>query len=103
MWVPAHSGIQGNEKADKIAKESVKKEEVEMKVKLSKREEKSIIWREINNQWNQHWKQEEKGRHLYKLQSVVGEIGCYGDNKTEQEIMSSIRIGHIIQQLVPTT
>ena len=53
--------------------EAVKTEEVEIKVKLSKPEGKSLIWKEINNQWNQHWKQEEKGRHLYKLQSVVGE------------------------------
>ena len=65
-----------------------------MKVKLSKAEGKSLIWKEINNQWNQNWKQEEKGRHLYKLQSVVGEVGCYGDNRTEQVIMSRIRIGH---------
>ena len=94
MWVPAHLGIQGNEKADKSAKEAVKKEEVEMKVKLLKAEGKSLIWKEINMQWSQHWKEQEKGRHLYKLQSVVGEIRCKGDNRTEQVIMSRLRIGH---------
>ena len=94
MWVPAHLGLQGNEKTDKMAKEAVKKEEVEMKVKLSKAEGTSLIWKEINNQWNQHWKNQEKGRHLYKLQSVVGEVGCYGDNRAEQVVMSRIRIGH---------
>ena len=35
-----------------------------------------------------------KGRHLYKLQSVVGGEGCYRSNGTEQVIMSRIRIGH---------
>ena len=46
-----------------------------MKVKLSKTEGKSLVWKEIDKQWNQYWKNQEKGRHLYKLQSVAGETG----------------------------
>ena len=26
------------------------------------------VWKEINKQWNQYWKNQGKGRHLYKLQ-----------------------------------
>ena len=54
-----------------------------MKVKVSKVEGKSLIWKEIISGINTG-RRRKKGRHLYKLQSVVGGEGCY----------SGIRIGH---------
>ena len=73
MWVPAHVGIVGNEKADKLAKEATAKEQVELSIKLSKSEGKSIIWRAVNKEWQEEWDKESKGRHLYKMQNNVGE------------------------------
>lgn len=69
MWVPAHSGIQGNERADKLTKKkAVKKENVEINIKLSKSGGKSIVWREINKKWQQQWDNAVKGKHLYKAE-----------------------------------
>ena len=73
MWVPAHVGIVGNEKADKLAKEATAKEQVELSIKLPKSEGKSIIWRAVDKEWQEEWDKESKGRRLYKIQNKVGE------------------------------
>ena len=58
MWVPAHTGISGNEKADKLAKAAVKKENVEVTLHLSKAEGKCLVWRGIMAQWQQLWERD---------------------------------------------
>ncbi len=72
MWVPAHSGVPGL--LDKLAKEAVRRENVEINIKLSKKEGKSIVWREIIKQWQQYWNSAPKGRHLHKVQSKIGGV-----------------------------
>ena len=45
MLLPTHLGILGNERVDKLAKEAVKREAVEVKLKLSKSEGRDIVWK----------------------------------------------------------
>lgn len=40
-----HIGVKGNERVDKVAKKVLKKENVGMKLRISKAEVKCIIWK----------------------------------------------------------
>ncbi len=93
MWVPAHVGIQGNEKVDRRAKEATKKEHVDIKIKLSITEGKSLVWKRIRQKCQQQWDNEIKGRHLYMIQNMIG-IESKKGNKKEQVIINRLRIGH---------
>lgn len=94
LWVPAHIGVLGNEKVDKLAKEAVKKENIEVNLQLSKSEGRHIVWKKINQEWQQYWEQETKGRHLYSLQNRVGITARRGGNRREQVVLARLRIGH---------
>ena len=61
LWVPAHVGVKGNEKADKMGKKALEKEKIEMNISLSKAEVKSLIWEKVNKMWQDKWDSEEKG------------------------------------------
>nr|XP_055031454.1 uncharacterized protein LOC129420520 [Misgurnus anguillicaudatus]XP_055031455.1 uncharacterized protein LOC129420520 [Misgurnus anguillicaudatus]XP_055031456.1 uncharacterized protein LOC129420520 [Misgurnus anguillicaudatus] len=95
MWVPAHVGIRGNERADKLAKMALLKENIEMQISLSKSEVKSIVWEKINQMWQVRWDREERGRQLYQIQnSVKGNRLVGGNRRREEIVITRLRLGH---------
>lgn len=81
--------ILGNER---VAKQAVKKESIDTSIKLSKSEGKSIVWKEINKEWQQLWDQEVKSRHLHSIQSRVGQVGNREGNRKEEVATIRLRI-----------
>lgn len=67
MWTPAHIGIVGNERSDRLAKEAIKKQILKCRYRC--RILTGNVWKEIKNLWEMAWDNEVKGRHLYKVQN----------------------------------
>ncbi|XP_038157609.1 uncharacterized protein LOC119794224, partial [Cyprinodon tularosa] len=94
LWVPAHVGVDGNEKADKLAKKALNHQQIEMNVFLSKSEMKTLITIETRKKWQTIWNNESKGRHLYQIQKFIGKERKRYGNRKKDIIISRLRIGH---------
>ncbi len=77
-----------------VAKKALKKEKVEMQIRISKAEVKCIIWEKVNHEWQEMWDNEGKGRHLYQIQKSVKVNNVGSGNRKEEIVLTRLRLGH---------
>ena len=94
VWVPAHVGIEGNEEADMLAKQSLRQQNIDLQFCLSKAEGKTLIKRYSQKLWQEAWELAETGRHLFSIQKQVGKGREVGRNRKEETTLTRLRIGH---------
>lgn len=94
LWVPAHIGVRGNEWADKLAKGALKKECIDMEVKYSKAEIKSIVKAKTCDKWQRLWDAGDTGRQYHAIQNQVGRTRVTTREKKVEDVFSRMRFGH---------
>ena len=94
-WIPSHVGLNGNERADKLAKDALDHPVVEIKVTKESLE----IHKQIDDiskaRWQQHWDDGFVGRHFYAIQREVGKETRYlmRMNRKDETVITRLRLG----------
>ncbi|GIX84322.1 uncharacterized protein CDAR_49031 [Caerostris darwini] len=79
IWTKAHVGTEGNEIADRYAKEATTREEVDLPICLSMKHIKSEISKAILLDWQHQWSTSSKGRAVHELCPLVCSQRIHGN------------------------
>ena len=92
-WIPSHIGIEGNEAADRAAKEAVRKPKAKLKIPISDYIPAMKKW--IFNRWQSSWSDETDNNKLKEIKPNVGMCQSSLQNERRTEVvLSRLRIGH---------
>lgn len=101
-WIPSHTGIKGNEIADRLAKESLTKDDITFKL-VEYKDILPNIKNDIKLLWEEEWKEisKIKGKQLFNLMNKLPSKPWFYEINLDRQKISTIcrmRIGHCCTQ-----
>ena len=93
-WIPSHIGIQGNDKADSLAKTATNMTPDKKNIKTPYTDLKPKIKQIVTKKWQQLW-DENPHNKLFQIQPILKESYLDSDNtRREETTFIRLRIGH---------
>ena len=94
IWIPGHSGIQGNERADRLAKEALQKNNI-TQIPVEYQSIKAAIRHAIMKGWQTQWTNTTQATQLRRIKPKT-EIwtSANRENRREEKVLARLRLGH---------
>lgn len=92
-WCPSHTGITGNERADRAAKNALTSE-VETEIKLPREDIKIKIKKKTRNKWQQIWYNTRHNKLRTIKETTKPLMTSYQSNRQWEVKLTRLRIGH---------
>ena len=92
IWTPAHTGVVGNERADKLAKQALQRDGIPVPLEL--KEAYSFADSNITIKWQSQWDSTDKGRLYHLIEPVVSnKIKYTNTNRDKETTITRLRLG----------
>ncbi|KAJ3665656.1 hypothetical protein Zmor_001143 [Zophobas morio] len=92
IFVPSHTGISGNEEADRAAKEAVESEFAEEILLVPSLDAKSLFKQVVIQKWQTDWTSTPTA--LQQIKPVVNCILPFPPDRRDQVVLTRLRLGH---------
>jgi len=93
-WIPSHTGIEGNERADMMAKQATSDQTIEMLNLISKNDLKREAKNFISNSWRKEW-HSLRDNKLREIKPTTDRwINSSNITRQQEIILTRLRIGH---------
>jgi len=94
QWIPGHEDVSGNERADQLAKEGSKKEQIDKQCNYPT--VRKIIKREFKSAWMNLWEHGDTGRVMHThMKKPNPKDNINSLSRQDQSIIFQLRTGHI--------